>query len=481
MFCHQLLVATVRRGGGETPSNDDSVTSHHKQAAKEKSSLTTSNNKHTLYGYIQNATNPNIKLLKKKFFVGRSIKQASVLDTRSQKNFIHPPPMMAAGNLFHTTGGFLVSSAGLICLVLFRRVDGLLAGHKRVALPRLLPRIADDAGFSTAMKNRQSFLFLQPTNSLETSSRGSILVDNNVSSLSKTSTGSNRQQQLQQQPLYSTTTLSSVAFHNSHHSSTAHHTSTTAAGLVDEQHTILVDAIRQHILQWQDDWYDRALHLRCPFFRRRATDAVEVLHEIVRVVLDPQEQWLGPNPSLVCRGKSCTKHFGATVDDVLAAIRSDWRGGGVVVVGDDNDNDEPTTSIDSSFAAKQVKGYYVTGKLSTDVYRDDCFFDGPDPDMPVKGLRKYMNAASQLFDQKQSWSKLLSLEKQDDDNVIVARWQFSGVLRLPWKPLLPLVQGSTTYHIDAASGLVDRHVETWDMSATEAFLRTFFPAIFPPR
>jgi hypothetical protein len=89
MFCHQLLVATVRRGGGETPSNDDSVTSHHKQAAKEKSSLTTSNNKHTLYGYIQNATNPNIELLKEYFFVGRSTKQALVLDTRSQKNFVH--------------------------------------------------------------------------------------------------------------------------------------------------------------------------------------------------------------------------------------------------------------------------------------------------------------------------------------------------------------------------------------------------------
>jgi Uncharacterized conserved protein (DUF2358) len=383
--------------------------------------------------------------------------------------------MRAAGNLFHTTGGCLVSTAGLICLVLFRRVDGLLAGHKRAALPRLLPRIlADDGSITMAKKKKESFLFLQPTNSLESSSRGSIL-DNNVSSLSKTPTSSSSRQQ-QQQPLYSTTTtLSSVAFHS--HSSTPHHT-TTAAGL-DEQQTILVDAIRAHILQWQDDWYDQALHIHCPFFRRRATDAVEVLHEIVRVVLDPQEEWLGPNPSLVCRGKSCTKQFGASVDDVMAAIRSDWRGGGTaVVVGGDDNND----NVDSS-AAKQVKGYYVTGKLSTDVYRDDCFFDGPDPDMPVKGLRKYMNAATQLFDQKQSWSKLLSLEKKqdDDNNVIVAHWQFSGVLRLPWKPLLPLVQGSTTYHIDPASGLVDRHVETWDMSATEAFLRTFFPAIFPPR
>lgn len=31
------------------------------------------------------------------------------------------------------------------------------------------------------------------------------------------------------------------------------------------------------------------------------------------------------------------------------------------------------------------KGYYITGVLNSTIYRDDCMFDGPDPDMPVRG------------------------------------------------------------------------------------------------
>jgi hypothetical protein len=47
-------------------------------------------------------------------------------------------------------------------------------------------------------------------------------------------------------------------------------------------------------------------------------------------------------------------------------------------------------------------------------------------------------------------------------------------MRLPWRPKLPEVTGRTTYHIDD-SGLIYKHVETWDISAFKAFIRTFFP------
>ena len=33
--------------------------------------------------------------------------------------------------------------------------------------------------------------------------------------------------------------------------------------------------------------------------------------------------------------------------------------------------------------------YYVTGKLSAAIYSDDCIFDSPDPDMPVRSLRRF--------------------------------------------------------------------------------------------
>jgi hypothetical protein len=94
--------------------------------------------------------------------------------------------------------------------------------------------------------------------------------------------------------------------------------------------------------------------------------------------------------------------------------------------------------------------------------------------MPVKGLRKYLNAASQLFDQKKSFTKLLSLEIQGD--VIVADWKMSGVLMLPWHPSIPEWTGRTTYYRDA-NGLIYKHDETWDMSVPQAFLRTFWPQL----
>lgn len=216
--------------------------------------------------------------------------------------------------------------------------------------------------------------------------------------------------------------------------------------------TIVVPIVANFV-PWQDVMYDKALHLKCPFLRRRAIDAVEFWHGLMRTLLDPKEMYLGVCPSLLCHGRSCTKRFGLSLEDLLTAIRADWKEGSNL-------------------------GYYVTGKLSTDIYRDDCLFDGPDPDMPVVGLRKYIFAASQLFDQKQSWSKLSSIEIDRDGSCVVAHWQFRGILRLPWKPVLPVVSGSTTYYVDAC-GLINKHVETWDLSVQEAFLKTFLPALFP--
>ena len=92
----------------------------------------------------------------------------------------------------------------------------------------------------------------------------------------------------------------------------------------------------------------------------------------------------------------------------MDTIRSDW-------------NPEPkrqyiASEKYNSLQPKDHKGYYITGKLNTTIYRDDCWFDGPDPDMPVRGVRKYLNAASQLFDVSASTAELLSLEIGDNSS-----------------------------------------------------------------
>lgn len=120
------------------------------------------------------------------------------------------------------------------------------------------------------------------------------------------------------------------------------------------------------------------------------------------------------------------------------------------------------------------KGYYVTGKLTTAIYRDDCLFLGPDPDMPIKGLRKYIGVAAHLFDFDESVSTLKSLEIVDDDNTLVAEWQLKGILKLPWRPHLPTFSGKTVYYFDD-EGLIERHEESWDMTVAHAFCQTLFP------
>ncbi|CAB9520185.1 Uncharacterized conserved protein (DUF2358) [Seminavis robusta] len=195
-----------------------------------------------------------------------------------------------------------------------------------------------------------------------------------------------------------------------------------------------------------EQWYSQALSHKCPFLRRRATDFVETLEMLVRDVVIRETNIPLVGPPVSCRGDEKTRHKtkGLSMEELASVIRHDWR--------------EDTN-----------KGYYITGRLTPQIYRDDCLFDGPDPDMPVRGLRKFLNAASQLFDLKQSQCELQSLQVQGD--AIVAKWTMNGTLRLPWRPKMPRVRGVTTYHLDA-DGLIKLHEETWDLTAAQAFLKT---------
>jgi len=197
--------------------------------------------------------------------------------------------------------------------------------------------------------------------------------------------------------------------------------------------------------------YNEALLIKCPFFRRRAADILDATDMLIRFLIVRHKSLPLQPPGWRCEGDTTLKRMGLSHQELLEVIRNDWR---------------PDT----------CKGYYITGRLDRTVYRDDCVFDGPDPDLPVRGLRKYLNAASQLFDHQQSRSELLSLRVVEDDASIVATWKMKGVLRLPWRPSVPTWTGSTTYYTDE-DGLIYRHIETWDKSVMQAFLQTLWPEV----
>lgn len=211
-----------------------------------------------------------------------------------------------------------------------------------------------------------------------------------------------------------------------------------------------LNTIETLCMTYMDQWYSKSLSLKCPFMRRRMADLLDGVDMVMRflIIRHKSLDLIGPPPGCQPCRMSQVKHQNLAMADLKDILRRDWR--------EDTD-----------------KGYYINGRLNTAIYRDDCVFDGPDPDMPVRGLRKYLNAASQLFDHASSTAKLLSLEIVNQ-NTIEARWEIEGVLHLPWHPRLPAWTGSTMYHFDEA-GLIHRHEESWDISVLRAFAETLVP------
>jgi len=200
--------------------------------------------------------------------------------------------------------------------------------------------------------------------------------------------------------------------------------------------------------------YSRSLSIKCPFFKRRAADLLDALDMMMRflVIRHKSLDLIGPPPGCRSAKMSQPKRIGLSLEERMEILQYDWR---------------PNTG----------KGYYITGRLNSTIYRDDCFFDGPDPDMPVRGVRKYVNAASNLFDHATSKADLLqmTIEKPHDGKpVIVAHWRLQGVLHLPWHPELPQWTGRTRYYFDE-DGLIFHHEEEWDISVAQAFLETLLP------
>jgi hypothetical protein len=119
--------------------------------------------------------------------------------------------------------------------------------------------------------------------------------------------------------------------------------------------------------------------------------------------------------------------------------------------------------------------YYVTGRLSLDHYHPRCFFDSPDPDMPVRSPEVFASALKGLFDRRSSSLELLE-EPRLVGNDIVAEWRLAGRLGLPWKPSIKPFVGRTTFTLDE-NGLVTRHVEEWSLPAWDAFLAALVPSL----
>ena len=202
---------------------------------------------------------------------------------------------------------------------------------------------------------------------------------------------------------------------------------------------------------------EQSSDIRCPFWRTRAYDALESALAVAnfvaarhRSILD--RPWLPGSERSLFEPLSLPvtslgpKTTGMALEAVMDVVRRDYEEG----------------------------QYYVTGRLSQNVYDDSCFFDSPDPDMPVRSLKRYSDALKGLFAPQLSSIELVKMEACADGTSFVAHWRLSGALKLPWRPAIKPYAGATLYEL-GDDGLIVSHTETWSISVLDAFVSTAWP------
>ena len=127
--------------------------------------------------------------------------------------------------------------------------------------------------------------------------------------------------------------------------------------------------------------------------------------------------------------------------------------------------------------------YFVTGRLTEEIFADDCRF--VDPTTDVVGLSRYLTALAFLFDPARSSVQLLgelsSSELPSGGLEIVGRYRAQGYLRLPWNPKVAPYEGRIVWTVQGDdgspnAGLIVKQTQTWSVSGLEALRETFTPS-----
>ena len=127
-----------------------------------------------------------------------------------------------------------------------------------------------------------------------------------------------------------------------------------------------------------------------------------------------------------------------------------------------------------------VNQYFVTGKLTEEIFADDCRFI--DPTTNVKGLSRYLRALSALFDPERSRVELVGELRRTSRDVIEGDYIAEGYLKLPWKPKVPRYEGHIVWTMQPddgspRAGLIVEQRQTWSISGGEALMETFTPSM----
>ncbi len=123
-------------------------------------------------------------------------------------------------------------------------------------------------------------------------------------------------------------------------------------------------------------------------------------------------------------------------------------------------------------------GYFLTGDLSRDIFRDDAIFN--DPTNRVSSLSQYQQALRILFDPARSTVEFVNpLVPNYELRTITGRIRSRGYLQLPWNPYVTAYESTIVYTIDE-DGLIARQDQTWSKAASQALRESFTPSVVEP-
>lgn len=111
-----------------------------------------------------------------------------------------------------------------------------------------------------------------------------------------------------------------------------------------------------------------------------------------------------------------------------------------------------------------------------EAYEPDCTF--ADPFTSFKGVDRFKKNVSNLGGLLQD-VKLDIYDWQEAQNQLETKWRVSGIVQLPWKPLLAAA-GGTTHVFSQETGRVEKHIEMWDVEPGRVLKRLLKPASKTP-
>ncbi|GJP52153.1 hypothetical protein CLOM_g11248 [Closterium sp. NIES-68] len=117
------------------------------------------------------------------------------------------------------------------------------------------------------------------------------------------------------------------------------------------------------------------------------------------------------------------------------------------------------------------KSYFVTGDMTMWLYEPDCEF--ADPFVSFNGRDRFKQNVSNLGSFMEEVS-LKILDWQESEGMVTAKWRFSCVLGLPWRPILA-ASGATDHYFNESTGKIYKHVEKWDISPADGVRQLLKP------